>query len=122
VSVAGQSSLIAPDTDSGNDLLDPLFVTFHLQEGLDLAQRQVLPVPQCHQLIESAQKLVRIAKDLPLVKGLADTGDNLGEEMQTVDVLKDIRLSIRDEDHVQLVQGLVHISHIVLLHCGVLGS
>lgn len=50
-----------------NNLLDSLFVTLHLQEGLDLGQGKILPVTQCHQLIECAQQLEGIAQDLALV-------------------------------------------------------
>ena len=39
---------------SGDDLLDALLMTFHLEESLDLADGQVLPVAQSDQLIKSA--------------------------------------------------------------------
>lgn len=97
-------------------------MTLHFQECLDLRQGQVLPVTQCHQLIECAQQLKGITEDLPLVKTLADAGGHLGKQVQAVDVLKNVRLAVGDQDNIQLVQWLVHEAHVVLLDGGVLGS
>lgn len=44
-----------PSAYPGDDLLDPLLVTLHLQEGLDLANGQVLPVPESDQLVKRAE-------------------------------------------------------------------
>lgn len=65
----------------GNDLLNALFVTLHLEKGLDLADGQVLPVAQSDQLVESAEQLVGILDDLALVQALASAGDDLGKEV-----------------------------------------
>jgi hypothetical protein len=62
-------------------------MTLHFQEGLNLRQRKVLPVSQCHQLIECTQEFEGIAEDLPLVQALADAGCDLRKEVETVDVL-----------------------------------
>ena len=59
----------------------------HLQEGLDLAKRQVLPVAQRDQLVKGAEQLVGILDDFPLVQSLARAGDYLREEVQGVNVL-----------------------------------
>lgn len=66
---------------SGNDLLDALLVTLHLQEGLDLADGQVLPVPQGDQLIEGAEELEGILENLTFLQILAGARDDLGKEM-----------------------------------------
>lgn len=66
---------------SGNNLLDALLVTLHLQEGLDLADGQVLPVPQGDQLIEGAEELEGILENLAFLQILAGAGDDLGKEM-----------------------------------------
>lgn len=105
-----------------NDLLDSLLVTLHLQESLDLRQRQVLPVAQRHQLIECAQQLEGIAGDLPLVQGLANAGGHLGKQVQAVDVLENVRLTVGDQDDVQFIQWLVHEADVVLFDGGVLSS
>lgn len=42
--------------------------------------------------------------------------------MEGINILEDIRLSVGDEDHVQLVQWLVHKSHIVLFDGSMLGA
>lgn len=97
-------------------------MTLHLQEGLDLRQRQVLSVPQRHQFIERTQQLKGIAQNLPLVQALADAGGHLGKQVETVDILKDVRLTVGDQDDVQFVQWLVYEAHIVLLDGGVLGA
>lgn len=65
----------------GDDLLDALLMTFHLEEGLDLTDRQVLPVAQSDQLIKSAKQFVCILHDFPLIQALACAGDDLGEEV-----------------------------------------
>lgn len=103
-----------------NNLLNPLLVTLHLQEGLNLADGQVLPVPERHQLIKGADQLKGIPKNFPLVEALACAGHDLGEEVQRVDVLEDVGLLVGDEHHVQLVQRLVDEADIVLLNGGVL--
>lgn len=95
-------------------------MALHLQEGLDLADGQVLPVSQGDQLVESAEQLIGILDDLPFVQALARAGDNLGEEMERIDVLEDVGLAVGDEDHVELVQGLVDKTDVVLLNCGML--
>lgn len=107
-------------TYPSNNLLNPLLVAFHLQERLDLTDGQVLPIAECHQLVEGADELVCIPKDLPFVEAFACAGNHLGEQMQRVDVLENVGLLIGDEHHVQFVQGLVNESDIVLFDCRVL--
>jgi hypothetical protein len=87
-------------THPRDDLLDALLVTLHLDERLDLAEGQVLAVSERDQLVESAQKLICISGDFPLVKALACAGDNLSEQVEGVDVLQDVGLAVGDEDHV----------------------
>lgn len=53
----------------------------HVQEGLDLAQSEVLTVSQSDELVKGAEKLKSIAQNFPLVQTSADTGDNLGEKV-----------------------------------------
>lgn len=95
-------------------------MTLHIQERLDLAHREVLAVTQCNQLIKGAEQLVGILDDFPLVQSLACAGDDLGEQVQRVDVLEDVGLAVGDEYHVELVERLVDESNIVLLDGGVL--
>ena len=92
----------------------------HLEESLDLADGQVLAVAQGDQLIESAEQFVGISEDFALVQTLACAGDHLGKEMERVDVLQNVGLAVGDEDHVQLVQGLVDKADVVLLDRGML--
>lgn len=42
--------------------------------------------------------------------------------MEAVDVLEDVRLTVGDQNNVQLVQWLVHEAHVVLLDDGMLGA
>lgn len=72
----------------------------HVEEGLDLTQGEVLAVTESDQLIKGTQKLKSIAQNLALVQASADAGDNLGEEVQRVNVLEDVGLAVGDEDHV----------------------
>ncbi len=97
-------------------------MALHLQERLDLANRQILPIPQCNQLVKGAEKVECMFEDLALVQTLADAADYLGEEVEGVDVLEDVGLLVGDEHHVEFVQGLVDESNIVLLNGGVLGA
>lgn len=90
-------------------------MTLHFQKGLDLADRQVLPVSERHQLVEGADKLKGIPEDLSFVEALARAGNDLSEEVQGVDVLEDVGLLVGDEHHIQLVQRLVDEADIVLL-------
>lgn len=97
-------------------------MTLHLQKCLDLGQRQVLPVAQCHQLIERAKQLKGISQNLSLIQALANAGCHLSKQMQAVDILKDVGLAVGNQDNVQFIQRLVYEAHIVLLDGGVLGS
>lgn len=78
-------------------------MTLHFQECLNLGKGQVLSVTQCHQFIECAQQLESIAEDFPFIQALANAGCHLGEQMKTVDILKDVRLTVGDQDNVQLI-------------------
>lgn len=95
---------------------------FHIKEGLDLAKGEVLPVAHGDEFIKGAKQLECIAQNLPLVQALADAGNNLGEKVERINVLQNVGLAVGDEDHVQLVQGLVDEAYIVLLDRRVLGS
>jgi hypothetical protein len=110
------------ETYSCNDLLDALLVTFHLQECLDLADCQVFPISKSDQLIKCTEQLVCILHDLSLIQALACACNDLGEEMEGVDVLEDIGLAVRDQDHIEFVEGLVDKSNVVLLHGRMLGT
>jgi hypothetical protein len=97
-------------------------VGLHLEEGLDLADCEVFPVSQGDQLVKGAEQLIGILEDLSFVQALACAGNDLGKKVQGVNVLQDIGLAIRDEDHVELVKGLVDEADIILLDGGVLGA
>lgn len=112
----GQSA----STYTGNDLLYALLVALHLHKRLDLAHGQVLAVALRHQLVERAQQLKGIARDLALVERLAQPCHHLREEVQRVDVLQNVGLEVRDKNHVQLIEGLVDEADVVLLDGGVL--
>lgn len=103
-----------------DDLLDPLLMGLHIKERFDLADGEVFPISQGHQLIECAQQLICISKNLSLVQTLTDAANNLGEEVKGIDILQDVGLSVGDKNHVQLVQGLVYKAYVVLFHGGVL--
>lgn len=91
-------------------------MTLHFHEGLDLAYGEVLAISKGNELIEGAEKFVCISRDFPLVQRLACASDDLGKQVQRVDVLQDVGLPVRDEDHVELVQGLIYESNIILFH------
>lgn len=91
-------------------------MTLHLQERPDLAYGEVFPIPERNQLIESADELIRISKNLPLVEASAGAGHDLGEQVQRIDVLQNVGLLVGDKHHVQLIQRLVNESDIVLLN------
>ena len=91
-------------------------MAFHFKKGLDLAQGQVLPVAQSNKLIEGAEQLVGISKNLSLIQAFADARYNLGKKVQRVDILQDVGLPIRDENHVEFVEWLIDIANVILLH------
>lgn len=109
-------------TYAGNDLLDALFVTLHVKEGPDLAEGEVLAVSEGDKLVKGTKQLVGIAKDLALVEGPAGARNDLGEKVERVNVLKNVGLAVGDEHHVELVEGLVDESDVVLLNRRVLGA
>ena len=94
----------------------------HVEEGLDLAQSKVLTVSQGDKLVESAEQFESIAQDFSLIQASADTAYNLGEEVQRVDVLENVGLTVRDQNHVKLVERLVNEADIVLFDGSVLSA
>lgn len=103
-----------------DNLLDAFLVRFHIKEGLDLAESEVLPVTHSDEFIEGAEQLKCIAQNLPFVQALADASNNLGEQVKRINVLQNVGLAVGDEDHVKLIQGLVYEADVVLLDCCVL--
>lgn len=97
-------------------------MTLHVEEGLDLANGQVLSISQGDELVKGAEELVGILDNFPLVEALACAGHDLGEQVQGVDVLEDVGLAVGDEHHVEFVEGLVYEADIVLLDGCVLGA
>ena len=97
-------------------------MTLHLEECLDLTDRQVLPIPEGDQFIKGTEDVEGMLEDFAFVQALAYAADNLGEEVEGVDVLEDVGLLVRDEDHVELVERLVDEADIVLLDGGMLCS
>lgn len=75
-------------------------MTLHFQEGLDLSKGQILSVPQSDQFIIGTEQFESIAQNLPLIQALTDAGGDLGEKVETVDVLQDVRLAVRNQDNV----------------------
>lgn len=90
-------------------------MTLHVEESLDLANGQVLPITQGDEFIEGAEEFVGILDDFALVEALACARNHLGKEMQGVDVLENVGLTVGDEHHVELVEGLVNETDVVLL-------
>lgn len=111
----GKCSRLECESYPCNNILYPLLMTLHVQEGLDLAQCKVLAVSQSDQLVKGTEQLECVAQDLPLVQAPAYARDNLSEKVKGVDVLEDVRLAVGDQDHVQLVQWLVDEADVVLL-------
>lgn len=105
-----------------NNLLDALFVTLHLQKGLNLAHGEVVSIAQSDHLVKGAEKFVGISKNFSLVEGAARAGDNLSEKVQGVNVLKNVGLLVRDEHHVELIKWLVDESDVILLDSRMLGT
>lgn len=87
-----------------------------------MADVEVLAVAEGNELVESAEQLVGIAQDFSLVEGLAGASDDLGKEVEGVDILEDVGLLVGDEHHVELVQWLVDKADIVLLDRSMLRS
>jgi hypothetical protein len=101
---------------AGNDFLDPLLVTLHLEKSPNLVDGQVLAVPERHNLVKGAQQVVGVVEDAALVDALARARHDLRKEVQQVNVLEDVGLPVGDEHHVKLVEGLVDEADVVLLH------
>lgn len=97
-------------------------MAFHLQKGLYLTEGEVFTISERDQFVKGTEQLECIAQDFPFVETFTDARCDLGEQVQTVNVLQDVGLAIGDEDDVQLVQGLVNEADIVLLNGSMLGS
>ena len=107
---------------------------FHVGEGADLGQVDVFPVAQCHDLIEGKQKLEAMLVYFFFFNGFAILGnlnlflkfsykptkifkiinfstDNSGKESQSFQVFQYVACFGCDEQHVELVDGLVDVAH-----------
>lgn len=97
-------------------------MTLHLQKGLDLAHGKVLSVSKCDKFIKCTEKFVGISDNLSLIESSACAGDNLGEQVEGVDILEDVGLLVGDEDHVELIKRLIDESNIILFNGRVLST
>ena len=52
----------------GDDLLYSLLMTLHIQEGLDLAQREILPISKGNDFVKSAEKFKCMFEDFSLIQ------------------------------------------------------
>jgi len=107
-------------TYSGDNFLNLLLVTLHLQDTPHLHQVDLLPISHAHNLIECTQKLERVLQDLALVRTAAEVRHDTGEEMERVDVLQDIRCFVGYQQNIKIFQRLVHISYFGSLDGGML--
>jgi len=108
-------------TYSGDNLLDLLLVTLHLQNTPHLHQVDLLPVSHAHDLIESTQKFECVLQDFALVRTAAEVRYDTCEEMESVDILKDIRCLIGYQENIEIFQRLIDVSDFGGLDGGVLG-
>ena len=100
----------------GNDLLNLLLMTLHLEDILDLRQRQILLVPKTDNFIKRTQQFKRIPQNLPFIqRSPTNAADDLREEMQRINVLEDVGALGGDEDHVHFLEGLVDVAHTLCL-------
>lgn len=97
-------------------------MALHLHKGLDLRHGQVLAVTLRDQLVKGAEQVKGVLGDLALVQRPAHACHHLRKEVQRVDILQNVGLEVGDENHVELVEGLVDKADIVLLDRRVLGT
>lgn len=97
-------------THSSDDFLDLFFVTFHFEDVPDLQEINLFTVPQADDLIECSQELERIPEYLALFCGSTHVRDDTRKEMKRLDVLKDVRCLVSDEEDVELLQRLIDIA------------
>ena len=103
-----------------DDFVDALLVAVHLQHAAHLGQGHVLPVAEADDLVKRLQDLEARQEDVVLVQRVALVAHRAGQEMQRVNVLQDVGVLRRDEDHVQILKRLVYVAHRVRLHRRVL--
>ena len=101
-------------------IVDLLLVTVHLYKGADLGQVNRLSVAESNNFIKRKDKVEGIIKNVFLVQVSAIFWDNSGKQAEGLEVLQDVGGLCCDEQHVEALQGLVHVSHAVRLHEGVL--
>ena len=104
-------------------LVQLLLVALHLGERLHLRHGDVLLVPQRDDLVEREDQVERVPRDALLVRLLLRVlRKHLAQQAQDVEILQDVALLVRHEqqEHRALLQGLVHVPHVLSLHVRVL--
>jgi hypothetical protein len=85
-------------------------VTLHFQHAPHLSQRHLLPVAQANDLIKCTEQIESIFENFPFFCVSTHVGHDAGDQMQSFDVLKDVRGLVGDQDDVQFFQRLVDVS------------
>mmetsp|Transcript_40248 Transcript_40248/g.104177 ORF Transcript_40248/g.104177 Transcript_40248/m.104177 type:complete len:594 (-) Transcript_40248:31-1812(-) len=101
-------------------LVQLLLVALHVGVLLHLRRRDVLLEAVADDLVEGKEQLKRRARDRLLLQRLHVHRHHLGQQPQRLQVLQDVALLVRHQQQVQPLQRVVHISHSVGLHKGVL--
>lgn len=106
------SYMIRLSTYSGDDFLDFFFVTLHLEHAAYLGQIDRFTISQADDFIKCAHEFKLILRDFFLLCALAEIRDDTSEEVKRVNVLKDVRSLVCDEEDIELLERLVDIAHV----------
>lgn len=87
-------------------------MTLHLQYAPHLRQRHLLSVAQANDLIKCTKQIESVFEDFPFFCTSTHVRHNAGDQVQRLDVLKDIRGLVRDQEDVKLLQRLVDVSNL----------
>eukprot|EP00760_Papus_ankaliazontas_P004511 PhM_4_TR11928/c0_g1_i1/m.23327 len=83
----------------------------HLEVLHDLVQRDVLVVPLRNDLVEGKEDVEGTLLELLLADGVAELRHNRAQEPQHAEVVDDVALPRRDDDQVEILEGLVQVAH-----------
>jgi len=86
-------------------------VTLHLQYAAHLGQRHLLSVAQADDLVKCTEQIESVFEDFAFLCIPAHVRHDAGDQMQRLNVLKDIRGLVRDQEDVKFLQRLIYVSN-----------
>jgi len=92
----------------------------HFEDIADLDEVDVFAESECDDLVECCEQVERVGKDFAFFDIATGIADDAGNQMKSVDVLKNVGCFVGDEKNEGVLEWLVHVADLCSLYAGVL--